>query len=228
MRTSSLRGRAPAPGPEARPARALARLGAIPALRVAAFLVAALAAAPSRAGIDVQVEGNQRFRSRMLKEAVPPDPEKLEDEEELAAWKEDALFNVEDLYRRSGYFEARVEVDLKPGGKPDQWSALVRVQEGPRYAFDTVRVLVRADTLGAAALATRASGGDSTAGAALATLDSADARRDSARAALDSLRRAADPRQAAAAAALARDTARHIPPEALGLPIGPGDLDAER
>ncbi len=211
-----------------------ARLPRIPGRRpfrfpILALLAAFLAAPAVRAGIDVQVEGNDRFRSRALKEAVPPDPEQLVDEE-LATWKEDALFNVEDLYRRAGYFEAEADMDLAPapGGKPDQWLARIKVREGPRYAFDTVRVLVYADTLGASSLKSRASGGDTAAEAALARLDSAAARRDSARAALETLRRPVDAAQAAAAAAAARDTGRFVPPEALGLEIEADDLAAER
>jgi outer membrane protein assembly factor BamA len=207
-----------------------ARPSRIPRTAPVLAILAALLAAPAiRAGIEVQVEGNDRFKSRALKEAVPPDPEKLE-EEELATWKEDALFNVEDLYRRAGYFEADVEMDLAPvpGGKPDQWLARLKVKEGPRYAFDTVRVLVHADAGGADALQSRASGGDTAAGAALARLDSAAGRRDSARAALADLRRPADSAQAAAAVAAARDTGRFVSPEALGIEIEADDLAAER
>lgn len=112
-------------------------------LVVAALLLPAFASA----GISVEVEGNQALRSRVLMEAVPPDPEKLE-AEELAAWREDALFNLEDLYRREGYFDSRVELALtrKEGEKPDDFVAKVLVTEGERYAFDTVRVVVALDT----------------------------------------------------------------------------------
>lgn len=172
-----------------------------------------LASAAVRAAISVRVEGNDHFNGRILKEAVPPDPEKFE-EDELTAWKEDALFNVEDIYRRDGYFEAEVGLDLKPkeGGGPEDFEALLKVKEGPRYLFDTVRVVVLADTMGAAKVQERASGGDSAAGAAMARLDSTAAVQDSAR---------------TATGAAPRDTLRFISPDALGLEIEPDDLDAE-
>lgn len=97
--------------------------------------------------IDIHVKGNDFFRTGTLLEALPPDPEKL-GEEDIASWREDALFNAEDLYRRDGFFDARIEVAVKPkvGGKPEDWEAEVLVEEGQRYRFDTVRVVVVEDT----------------------------------------------------------------------------------
>ena len=99
------------------------------------------------ANIDIKVTGNDYFRASAILEALPPDPEKLE-EEEVAAWREDALFNAEDLYRRDGFFDARIEMAVKPkeGGKPEDWEAAVTIEEGMRYSIDTVRVVVVEDT----------------------------------------------------------------------------------
>lgn len=200
-------------------------------------LVLALAGG-SRAGIEVEVAGNERFRSRVLKEAVPPDPEFFE-EEELASWREDALFNVEDLYRRDGYFEALVDLELarKPEGGPGDWIATVKVQEGPRYRFDTVRVRVAADTLSAARVEERASAGDTAAGAALARLDSAEAARalpppdagEGERPAVAEGQAPPDspPLPRSVGGHAPADSARYVSPAALGIDLGPEDLKAE-
>lgn len=147
-----MKGSRPVPPPSAGGGRSprAARLAAAVLLLPAVLLSA----------ITIQVKGNDHFRRGVIAEALPPDPEKFS-EEELAAWREDALFNAEDMYRRDGLFDARVSIALRPkeGGGPGDWVAEVDIQEGERYRFDTVRVVVvkdAADTVAIAPPAARA------------------------------------------------------------------------
>jgi outer membrane protein assembly factor BamA len=110
-----------------------------------AALLLCLGAASAR--IKIAVEGNHAFGSRKIRETIPVDPKKF-DGESLETWKQDALFNVSDLYRRSGYFDVKVDLALEPAGGPDEYRARVAVDEGDRYLFDTVRVVVVQDTAG--------------------------------------------------------------------------------
>lgn len=102
---------------------------------------------PAWTRIRIQVAGNHFFGTRKLKESIPVDPKKF-DRESLATWKEDAAFNVSDLYRRNGFFDVKLDLSLEPDGGPRDWRASIAVQEGPRYVFDTVRVVVVQDTAG--------------------------------------------------------------------------------
>jgi outer membrane protein assembly factor BamA len=109
----------------------------------------ALAAAATMAlgGIHVDVEGNKFFAGRNIKEYLPLDPKQF-DPDELKNWQEDAAFETADLYRRNGFFDVKVDVDMQGTASPQDWKAKVRVTEGPRYLFDTVRVVVVEDTSG--------------------------------------------------------------------------------
>lgn len=114
-----------------------------------AILLILLAVSLAAAGIEITVTGNTQFRAGLIKESLPPDPEEFS-EDEMAAWRDDALFNAEDMYRRVGFFDARIDIAVrrKEGGRPEDWLAEVAIQEGARYGFDTVRVVL-VDTIGA-------------------------------------------------------------------------------
>ena len=87
---------------------------AAPGFPPAAWILLALAAwaQPALAHIRIQLQGNHFLGSRKLKESIPLDPKKY-DKESLATWKEDASFNVSDLYRRSGYFDVKTDLVLE-------------------------------------------------------------------------------------------------------------------
>ena len=97
------------------------------------------------AGIKVDVEGNAFFGDRKIKEVLPVDPQKFT-EEDINTWREDAVFSASDLYLRHGFFEVKVEVAMEKGEGPEDWKAQVKIADGPRYVFDTVRVVVVEDT----------------------------------------------------------------------------------
>jgi len=103
-------------------------------------------AAAIRAEIGLKVTGNEFFRDSRIKEVIAPDPETY-DQDGLNAWKDDAVFYVEDLYRQSGFFDAEVAVALKraDSSKAKDYSASIQVREGKRYRLDSVRVLVISD-----------------------------------------------------------------------------------
>ncbi|MDQ3001938.1 MAG: BamA/TamA family outer membrane protein [Fibrobacterota bacterium] len=103
--------------------------------------------AVAAAGIRVEVVGNVFFKARQIKEVLAADPESY-NKDGILSWQEDAQFYTSDLYRRNGFFDAKVDVDIRPkedGGKED-WDAKLTVNEGERYLFDSVRVVEVADT----------------------------------------------------------------------------------
>lgn len=111
------------------------------------LLAALILACPSLAGIKVAVKGNAFLKAYAIKEVLAVEPEEYS-KSGLLSWQEDAQFYVSDLYRKRGFFEAKVDVDLKPrpGGGKEDWDAVLTIQEGPRYLFDSVRVVVVQDT----------------------------------------------------------------------------------
>ena len=113
-----------------------------------------LSACAGFAGIKLRVQGNAALKAYAIKEVIAPEPEDYS-KRGLETWQEDAQFYASDLYRKRGYFDAKVDVDLKPkpGGGPKDWVATLKVSEGARYVFDTVRVVVVQDTAPARAAA---------------------------------------------------------------------------
>jgi outer membrane protein assembly factor BamA len=113
--------------------------------------LAALLCLQAFADINVKVEGNSAMKDRQIKEVLSPDPENY-NRDGILTWQEDAQFYVLDLYRKSGYFDAKVDVDvrLREGGGKQDWDAKLTVSEGERYLYDTVRVVVVKDTAGGA------------------------------------------------------------------------------
>jgi outer membrane protein assembly factor BamA len=98
------------------------------------------------AAIHVEVVGTRFIPARHVKEFIPLDPEDVKDEDAVRNWKEDALFEISDLYRRSGFFDIAIDAEVAPGDGPGEWKARFKVTEGERYLFDTVRVVVVADS----------------------------------------------------------------------------------
>jgi outer membrane protein assembly factor BamA len=127
---------------------------------ISALILLSLAAA-ALANINVTVKGNAFLKTWQIKEVLAPEPEDYK-KAGLLSWQEDAQFYTSDLYRKSGYFDAKVDVDLKPDpkGKKDEWNAVLSIVEGVRYTFDSVRVVVVRDT----AAAKKAEAGADTAG----------------------------------------------------------------
>ena len=99
------------------------------------------------AGMDVTVKGNSFLKSRQIKEVLAPEPENY-NKDGILTWQEDAQFYTLDLYRHSGFFDAKVDVDVVPreGGDKKDWNATLSIREGERYLFDSVRVVVVVDT----------------------------------------------------------------------------------
>src|SRR5690606_9903844 len=83
------------------------------------------------AGIGVKVEGNDFLRDGRIKEVLSPEPETY-DRDGILSWQEDAQFYSLDLYRRYGFFDARVDVDVRAreGGGPEDWDASLTISEG--------------------------------------------------------------------------------------------------
>ncbi len=108
---------------------------------VFASVLAAVLPGAARADIKIVLKGNDGISKRKLLEVINPEPDEY-GKEGLRSWREDAEFYILDLYRVYGYFEARVKDDFsKRGEKPDDWEADFEISEGPRYTFDSVRVI---------------------------------------------------------------------------------------
>jgi outer membrane protein assembly factor BamA len=95
------------------------------------------------AGIDLEIHGNSYVSERRIKEGISSEPENFK-KDGLLTWQEDAQFFVSDLYRRNGYFDAQVDVQVQPrkGGGKEDWNAVMTIREGERYRFDTVQVVI--------------------------------------------------------------------------------------
>jgi outer membrane protein assembly factor BamA len=101
-----------------------------------------LIVATSQAAIGVHLEGNVFLPEHKVLEVIAPEPEDST-LEALNAWREDAEYFVADLYRASGFFEIQVKVGLKNNREASkQLEAEVAIVEGPRYKFDSVRVII--------------------------------------------------------------------------------------
>lgn len=107
-------------------------------IRSALLLFAALSAFPARAGISADVEGEDFFTGRRIKEVLAPPPENYTTAE-LEGWKDEAVFQITELYHESGFFDAKVKVDLeRQGNEKRDFDARIRIEEGQRYKYDTV------------------------------------------------------------------------------------------
>lgn len=113
---------------------------------ISAALVLWLASG-TMAGISVEVIGNSFLKGRQIKEVLAPEPESFS-KDGILSWQEDAQFYTSDLYRRNGFFDAKVDVKIRPkeGGGKEDWEAKLTIVEGERYLFDSVRVVVVEDT----------------------------------------------------------------------------------
>jgi outer membrane protein assembly factor BamA len=115
-----------------------------------ALLSLLLAAACAQAGSSIKITGNTAMKSHKIKDVIALEPEAY-NKDGILSWQEDMQFYVSDLYRKSGYFDAKVDVDVHPhpGGDGNKdLDAVIAIQEGVRYAFDSVRVVVVQDTVG--------------------------------------------------------------------------------
>ncbi|MDB5103261.1 MAG: outer membrane protein assembly factor, partial [Fibrobacteres bacterium] len=103
----------------------------------------------SDAAMSVKITGNEFFRTGRIMDVLVPEPESY-NREGILSWQEDAQFYTADLYRRSGFFDVKVDVDVRPreGGDKKDWDAALTIKEGERYTYDTVRVVVVEDTSG--------------------------------------------------------------------------------
>lgn len=120
-----------------------------------------LLAAASMGGIGVKITGNVQLKDRHIREVLSPEPESY-NKDGILTWQEDAQFYTLDLYRRNGYFDAKVDVDMRAraGGGKEDWDASLAITEGERYLYDTVRVVVVEDTSAAAEKAKAEAGTD--------------------------------------------------------------------
>ncbi len=101
--------------------------------------------AATEGAIDIHPIGNSFLSNRKVLEVIAPESDSY-DTDGLNAWSEDAQFYVSDLYRASGFFDIQVKITLNP--KPTDslnWDAKLTIIEGPRYAFDSVLVLLSAE-----------------------------------------------------------------------------------
>jgi outer membrane protein assembly factor BamA len=98
------------------------------------------------ADIKINLKGNTYLPNYKLLEVIAPELEE-KDEEGRRSWCEDAEFYIADLYRTSGFFEVQAKASLVQSSRDSaDWEADISITEGPRYLYDTVKVVVL-DTL---------------------------------------------------------------------------------
>jgi outer membrane protein assembly factor BamA len=118
------------------------------ALAVLAGFCALAGAAIAAEKPVIRVLGEKAFGERRVADFIPlPDPLPEWDREEWASWAEDAALLVREGYREQGYFDAEdsvvpifVDSLLKAQEYPPPRFIEVRVSEGVRYRFGSVRV----------------------------------------------------------------------------------------
>src|SRR4051812_33349832 len=89
-----------------------------------------LAFLPVEAGIKIHLTGNSFLGDTRLEEALSPEPEGYS-EDELRDWREDADFNIADLYRESGFFDAQIKTVLRKRSEDyKDWEATISIEEG--------------------------------------------------------------------------------------------------
>jgi outer membrane protein assembly factor BamA len=108
-----------------------------------------LCASPIQAdGIDIHLSGNKSFNDFTLRNVLPEEPEKLKDDE-VDYWAEDAGWQLQRYYRDQGYFMVAVEANSRrPDPEKKEWKVDLKIEEGKRYRFRSVRVVVVPDSLG--------------------------------------------------------------------------------
>lgn len=117
--------------------------------RLRALLLGLVLAAPfaARADIDLVFQGNKEFSAFALRERLPEEPAKADDDE-VAYWGEEAAYEIEQAYLQIGFFQVVVKARTERTDPKDKdWRVTFSVTEGPRYRYGPVRVVVSGDSL---------------------------------------------------------------------------------
>jgi outer membrane protein assembly factor BamA len=110
------------------------------------FILAGLAAAD---GINLNLEGEKAFSPYELREILPEEPGKLNNDE-VSFWAEDAGYELEQYYLEHGFFEVEVKARTeRPDPSDKQWVVTLTIQEGRRYRYGRVRVILDGDSANA-------------------------------------------------------------------------------
>jgi outer membrane protein assembly factor BamA len=120
--------------------------GARGALAAALCLVLALAGIAGADGISVDFTGQKAVNAYTLRDNLPEEPEKLNDDE-VSYWAEDAAYQLEQFYLEQGYFQVEVKARTeRPDPRAKDWKITLTVSEGKRYRFGKVRVIIDGDS----------------------------------------------------------------------------------
>lgn len=99
-------------------------------------------------GISMNFKGNKAYVEYSLRDALPEEPEKLNNDE-VSFWGEDAAYQLEQFYMEHGYFLAAVKAYTeRPDPKEKNWTVTFTIDEGRRYRFGRVRVIIDKDSAG--------------------------------------------------------------------------------
>lgn len=106
-----------------------------------------LLALPASAALRLEFTGNSVYSHAVLRNLTPEDPERLR-EDDVYDWATDAEWLVERHYRERGYLDVRVAATVEAGAAADDWTVRIAIEEGPRFRYDTVFVIVDGDSAG--------------------------------------------------------------------------------
>ena len=107
-----------------------------------------LAVLPASAALRIDFSGNEAYGNAVLRNLTPEEPERLR-EDDVFDWAADAEWLVERHYRERGYLDARVAATVTAGEEERDWTVTIVVEEGRRYRYDAVRVIVDGDSAAA-------------------------------------------------------------------------------
>lgn len=104
-------------------------------------------ALPSFAALNPEFSGNTSFSSGVLRNLTPENPENLR-RDDVLEWAADAEWLVERHYQERGWLDARVEATVVEGSDARDWIVRIAVEEGSRYRYGPVMVVVDGDSSG--------------------------------------------------------------------------------
>ncbi len=94
------------------------------------------------ADFDFQIHGNDFFSKGKVKDHLAPFPQFEKDENDSEAiqnWKDDAAYNLSEFYRKDGFFEIQIQLEIKnKDQKLNQYEVKIEIIEGPHYRFGEV------------------------------------------------------------------------------------------
>jgi outer membrane protein assembly factor BamA len=102
---------------------------------------------PAFSALSPEFIGNTAFNGAVLRNLTPEEPA-VSRKDDVLDWAADAEWLVERHYHERGWLDAKVEATLVEGADARDWIVRFDIEEGGRYRFGNVRVIVDGDSSG--------------------------------------------------------------------------------